>query len=94
MAPCPRHSMTRQEGDPCPRCKTGKLTVDPDRDIHENEDGSSGSHRTWLCDSCGHKTRDFVRGVVDSVDVSDDVSGTKRTSRGVTDSVDVSDNVE
>lgn len=85
--------MVRQEGDPCPCCKTGKLTVDPDREVYENEDGSSGSHRTWLCDNCGHKPRDFYRGIGDSIGVPDDVSRTRGASRGVTDRGDTSDSV-
>lgn len=88
--------MERKEGDPCPRCANGKLTVHPDREVYENEDGSSGSHRTWVCDNpdCKHEARDFKRGIVETIDVSDSVSVSKGTNSSVTDTVGVSDSVD
>ena len=59
--------MPRQENDPCPSCKVGKLTVHPDREIYENPDGDSGEHVTWLCDKCGKTFKDFQRNLFDSI---------------------------
>ena len=59
--------MTRQKDDPCPQCKTGKLTVGSDKEIYENPDGGHGGHISWLCDNCGKTFRDFQRGVTGSI---------------------------
>jgi len=56
--------MARNVGDLCPHCRKGHLTVDPDREVREDPNGGTASHRTWLCDSCGKKCRDFNRGMV------------------------------
>ena len=88
--------MTRQEGDLCPHCKKGRLTVDPDRMEYESPDGGSGSHRTGVCDNpdCGKRTRDHTRGVVEpSIGVSDDISVSKGNRRTVSDGVGVSDSI-
>ncbi|MDE0089809.1 MAG: hypothetical protein OXP12_00370 [Thaumarchaeota archaeon] len=88
--------MSRKEGDSCPHCETGTLTVDSDREAYENEDGSTGSHRTWLCDTCGKQTRDFYRGgQTEHIGVSDVVDAKKGTQRTVSDSsVHVSDDAD
>jgi RNase P subunit RPR2 len=67
--------MARNEGDLCPHCKEGHLTVHPDREVRENSDGGTASHRTWFCDKCGKTTRDFIRGSVESgINVSDTIT--------------------
>ena len=60
--------MTRQQGDLCPHCNKGKLSVHPDTMI---TDGAS--YRTWLCDECGKTCKDHVIELIENVDVSDDV---------------------
>ena len=62
--------MSRKEGDLCPHCKEGRLTVHPDREVRK-EEGGSASHRTWLCDKCGKTCRDFVREIIENVNISD-----------------------
>ena len=83
--------MSREFGDPCPHCKEGKLTVHPDRDIHENPDGSSGSHRNWLCDKCEEITKDVSRGVVDNIGISDSIKVQKNANRELKDETTISD---
>lgn len=68
--------MSRKEGDLCPHCEEGHLTVDPDREIRE-EKGGFASHRTWLCDKCGEKCKDLVRGINETANVSETVKATK-----------------
>jgi hypothetical protein len=62
--------MSRNEGDPCPHCENGHLTVHPDREIREDPSGFA-SHRTWVCDTCGRTTRDLVRGINDNVTITE-----------------------
>ena len=92
--------MSREIGDPCPHCNGGKLTVHSDRGIHENADGGSGDHKTWLCDKCGKITRDVTSGLIDKINVSDNVQAQKGVSRelkddigGISDSIKVQKNV-
>lgn len=66
--------MTRKEGDLCPHCKKGQLTVHPDREVRAEPSGNTASHRTWLCDSCGMTCRDFIRGIVEHISHSDNVN--------------------
>ena len=54
--------MSRQQGDLCPHCNKGKLSVHPDRMIADG-----GSHRTWLCDECGKTCKDHVREINDNM---------------------------
>ena len=83
--------MSREFGDPCPHCKVGKLTVHPDREEYENPDGGSGGHRTWLCDKCGKTSRDFSRGLVDKISISDSVKTQKGVNRELKDEINISD---
>lgn len=64
--------MSRQQGDICPHCNKGHLTVHPDREVRESKKGST-SHRTWLCDSCGKICKDLYRGINESVGITEDV---------------------
>lgn len=69
--------MARTEGDLCPHCKEGRLTVHSDREVREEPNGGTASHRTWLCNNpkCGKTTRDFERGIVESMgNISDTVT--------------------
>lgn len=70
--------MSRKQGDPCPHCKIGKLSVHPDRMI---ADGAS--HRTWLCDKCGKTCKDHMREIFENVNISETVSSklTKEKSK-------------
>jgi len=69
--------MSRKEGDLCPFCEKGHLTVDSDRLIRTDEGGSSASHRTWLCDTCGKTSKDHVRGIIENIDTSEQVDAKK-----------------
>jgi len=64
--------MSRKQGDLCPHCKEGHLTVHPDREIREDKLGTA-SHKTWLCDKCGKTCKDFERGVTEAIVTSEHV---------------------
>ena len=70
--------MTRKEGDLCPHCKKGHLTVHPDREIRAEPNGNTASHTTWLCDTCGKTCRDFERGIIEHISFSDNVETTTK----------------
>ena len=61
--------MSRKQGDPCPTCKDGILSVHPDTMISDNE-----SHRTWLCDKCGCTCKDLGKTINETLGMSENVS--------------------
>jgi len=83
--------MARKQDDPCPHCKTGKLSVHPDTKVQIEEKGSV-SHRTWLCDNpeCGKTCRDFERGNIETVSIGEEVlSATKGVETSINENTDV-----
>lgn len=61
--PRSRCGMPRKQGDPCSKCKKGKLIVDLRSMALVENNGDSWSVIVWKCDACGHEARDFGVGL-------------------------------
>ena len=66
--------MSKKQGDLCPHCKIGRLSVHPDRMASE-KNNQTASYRTWLCDNpeCGKTCRDNYIGLTEHVGITENV---------------------
>lgn len=57
--------MGRKHGDQCPKCKTGKLFIDPKSVRYDVQDAGSWSQITWACnnDKCDYTNKNFTVGL-------------------------------
>lgn len=57
--------MSKKEGDTCEICNEGKISLHLDKIDSDDEKGNYVSHKSWLCDKCGHMSKHNKVGILD-----------------------------